>query len=83
MASLVMVEMMMMVDVGLFVMMILSMMVVVMVIALFQKQISGSIGLSDILEANSSREMAAYPPRILMSMKLAMEDRVCQVNKYT
>ena len=42
----------------------------------------GSIGPSDILETNSAREMAAYPPRILMSMKLAMEDRVCRVNKY-
>ena len=82
MVWLVMVEMMMVVDVGVFVMVILSMMVAVTVIALFPRQTFGSIGPSDILETNSAREVAAYPPRILMSMKLAMEDRVCQVNKY-
>lgn len=64
---------MMMVDLGVFVMMIVSM----------TRQISGSIGPSDILETNSLREMAAYLPKTLMRMKFAMEDHVCQVNKYT
>jgi len=73
MVTLVIVEMIMMVDVGL---MMLSMMVAVIVIALFPRQISGSIGPSDIMETNSAREMAAYLPRILTNMKLAMEDRV-------